>query len=150
MNIDRRSAVLVLAVTVSLGGTLACGQAGREQAEPAPAEQVQQARPAGTPDGRFSIALNTAGPLKMTAAPLDVTVHEDGKPAADVDVSVELRMPPSGTMGEMRTGAELKPAGDGHFRGEVDMMMAGQWNAIVRVRRGGQVVAMHTQPVMAE
>ena len=53
-------------------------------------------------------------------------------------------------MGEMRTGAFLKPAGDGHYRGQVDMMMAGQWNAIVRVKRGGEVVATHTQPVTAE
>ena len=87
--------------------------------------------------------------MKMTGAPLDVTVREGGKPAIDVDVSVELRMPPSGAMGEMRTGTELKPAGDGHYRGQVDPMMAGQWNAIVRVKKDGQVVATHTEPVTA-
>lgn len=147
MNIDRWKAVLVVAGALAMGGSLACSQAQSEQAEP---ESAQQGQPAPAAAGRFEIKLNTAGPLKMSAAPLDVTVHEGGKPAADVDVSVELRMPPSGAMGEMRTGAELKPAGDGHYRGEVDMMMAGQWNAIVRVKRGGQVIAMHTQPVTAE
>jgi hypothetical protein len=30
------------------------------------------------------------------------------------------------------------------------MTMAGKWDAIVRVRRGGQVVATHTEPVTAE
>ena len=53
-------------------------------------------------------------------------------------------------MGEMRTGAELKPAGDGRYKGQVDMTMAGKWNAIVRVRRGDQLVATHTEPVTAE
>jgi hypothetical protein len=100
--------------------------------------------------GHFEVRLQTPGPLKMSAAPLEVTVRENGKPATDVDVTVELRMPPAGAMGEMRTGAELQHAGDGHFRGQVDMTMAGQWNAIVRVKRGGQIVAMHSQPVTAE
>jgi hypothetical protein len=85
----------------------------------------------------------------MTAAPLTVTVRENGRPVTDADVSVELRMPPSDTMGEMRTGTELKSSGDGRYVGNVDMMMAGDWNAIVRVKRGGQVVATHTQPVTA-
>ena len=148
MNMDRSKPLLVLAVVLAVCGGVACSQPQPEQTEPEPNQQPQ-ATPADAA-GPFSITLNTRGPLKMSAAPLDVTVHENGKPAADVDVSVELRMPPSGAMGEMRTGAELKPAGDGHYRGEVDMMMAGEWNAIVRVRRGGQVVATHTQPVTAE
>ena len=146
MNMERSKAWLVAAVMLAVCNLVGCGQARPEQAEP---EQTQAAD-APPAAGRFEIKLNTDGPLKMTAAPLDVTVHENGRPAADVDVSVELRMPASGAMGEMRTGAELKPAGEGRYRGEVDMMMAGQWNAIVRVRRGGQVVAMHTQPVTAE
>ena len=144
MNIDRSKALLIVAVVLAAVGGVACGQAQPEKEVPA------QAQAAPVSPGGFKITLNTGGPLKMSAAPLDVTVHENGKPAADVDVSVELRMPPSGAMGEMRTGAELKRAEDGHYRGEVDMMMAGQWNAIVRVRRGDQVVATHTQPVTAE
>ena len=101
------------------------------------------------PPGVFEIALDTSGPLRISAAPLMVTVHENGRPATNVDVSIELRMPETPTMGEMRTGAALQPEGEGRFRGQVDMMMAGQWNAIVRVKRAGQVVATHTQPVTA-
>jgi hypothetical protein len=147
VNIDRSKTMLGVAVVLALCGGIACSQPQPEQAAP---EQEQAAADSPVNAGPFEITLDTGGPLKMTAAPLDVTVHENGKPAADVEVSVELRMPPSGAMGEMRTGAELKPGGDGHYRGEVDMMMAGKWNAIVRVKRGGQVVATHTQPVTAE
>ncbi len=142
MRIKRANGSLVVAIALALAGSAGCGRA-----EPEQATQVQPPLPAASP---FEITLDTGGPLKMTAAPLDVTVRENGKPAAGVDVSVELRMPPAGAMGEMRTGAFLKPGGDGHYRGQVDMMMAGQWNAIIRVKRGGEVVATHTQPVTAE
>jgi hypothetical protein len=136
VKVNSFSGVLAVAVAVLMVGCRAT-EPQRSQGAAAPAA------------GKFEISLDTNGPLKMTAAPLDVTVQENGQPVSDADVSVELRMPPSGAMGEMRTGAELKPAGDGHYRGEVDMMMAGQWNAIVRVKRAGQVVATHNQPVTA-
>lgn len=130
---------------------LAAGAAGCDRTE----GQRQADAPVQAPgreviNERFQITLDTAGPLKLNDAPLDVTVLEDGEPVTDADVSVELRMPPTASMGEMRTGTELKPAGNGRYRGEVDMMMAGKWNAIVRVRRGGQVVASHTEPVTAQ
>jgi hypothetical protein len=96
-----------------------------------------------------TITISTKGPMKLSGAPLEVTVLEDGKALTDGAVSVELRMPPSAAMGEMRTGTELKPAGEGHFAGQVDLMMAGKWNAIVRVKRGGQVIATHIEPVTA-
>jgi hypothetical protein len=141
VSIDTRKGALIVAIVLAC--TAGCGRAEPEQAKQGPAAQAPGA-------SQFEVKLNTGGPLKMTAAPLEVTVRENGKPAAGVDVSVELRMPPSGAMGEMRTGAALQPAGDGHYRGQVDMMMAGEWNAIVRVKRGGQVVATHTEPVTAK
>lgn len=143
MSIDRTNRVLAVAIALALAAGTGCRRAQPEQTT-----QVQPAPPAA--GHQFGITLDTSRPLTMKAAPLDVTVRENGKPAAGVDVSVELRMPPAGAMGEMRTGAFLTPAGDGHYRGQVDMMMAGQWNAIVRVKRNGEVVATHTQPVTAE
>jgi hypothetical protein len=143
VNIDRTNGALVVAIALALAASASCRRAETEQTtQVQPAPQV-----AGN---QFDIRLDTSGPLKMKAAPLDVTVRENGRPAAGLDVSVELRMPPAGAMGEMRTGAFLAPAGDGHYRGQVDMMMAGEWNAIVRVKRNGEVVATHTQPVTAE
>ena len=146
MNIDRIKIVLVIAVVVALASAVGCRRAEPEQTRQA--EQAQERAPVAA--GQFDIALDTGGPLKMTAAPLEVTVRENGKPVTDAEVTVELRMPPDGAMGEMRTGAELKAAGGGHYKGQVDMTMAGKWDAIVRVRRGGQVVATHTEPVTAE
>lgn len=143
MNIDRTNGALVVTIALALAAGSGC-----RRAEPEPARQVPPAPLAA--GNQFAITLDTGGPLKMKAAPLDVIVRENGLPADSVDVSVELRMPPAGAMGEMRTGAFLKPAGNGHYRGEVDMMMAGQWNAIVRVKRHGEVVATHTQAVTAE
>jgi hypothetical protein len=133
--VSRLGGVLMIVVAMSLSGC-------RGAESPA----AKQSAPAG---GRFEITLDTGGPMKMNAAPLTVTVFENGKPATGVVVSVELRMPETPTMGEMRTGAALAPAGDGQFRGQVDMMMAGQWNAIVRVKRNGEVVATHTKAVTA-
>lgn len=136
-------AALAVAVAAAVTG-MTCSRTEPPQAS----KQSQPASDAA--NARLEISLDTGGAMKMNGAPLDVTVRKDGKPVTDVDVSVELRMPPSGAMGEMRTGTELKPAGEGHYRGQVDMMMAGQWNAIVRVKRAGQVVATHTQPVTAQ
>jgi hypothetical protein len=136
VTVSRFSGVLTIVVAMSLYGCRGSESPAAQQSAPAVA-------------GPFEIALDTGGPMKINAAPLNVTVFENGKPATDVDVSVELRMPETPAMGEMRTGAALTPAGDGHFRGQVDMMMAGQWNAIVRVKRNGEVVATHTQAVTA-
>jgi hypothetical protein len=148
VGMKRAKDVLVAVVLAGIAVGVAGCNRGEPQQQAPPAGQAQQT-PEVTND-RFRITLNTGGPMKMNAAPLDVTVLEDGKPVADADVSVELRMPPTAAMGEMRTGTELKPAGDGHYRGQVDMMMTGKWNAIVRVRRGGEVVATHTEPVTAQ
>ena len=129
--------VVALAVAVAVGG---CGWTeSNDQSAPAPA--------AGR--NRFEISLDTGGPMAVTAAAVTATVVEDGKPASNVEVSVELRMPATPTMGEMRTGAELTADGEGRYRGTVDVLMAGQWNAIVRVKRDGAVVATHMQPVTA-
>ena len=145
MTSRKQRSMAVVTILVALTGAAACGRGTP------PTDTPQQVQPAVPPAAsRFAVRLETSGPLKRTAAPLDVTVRENGAPATDVSVSIELRMPPSESMGEMRTGAELHPAGEGHYRGQVDMMMAGQWNAIVRVRRNGELVAMHTQPVTAE
>ena len=107
------------------------------------------AQAASAASDRYDVTLDTGGTAKVTAAPLDVTVSEDGKPVTDAEVAVEMRMPATPQMGEMRTGVELKASGDGHYRGQVDLGMSGNWTAIVRVKRGGQVIATRTEPVTA-
>ena len=116
---------------------------GCRRAEQAPAQSASRS------SDQYDVTLDTGGTAKITAAPLDVTVRQDGKPVTDAEVAVEMRMPATPQMGEMRTGVELKPSGDGHYRGQVDLGMSGNWTAIVRVKRGGQVVATKTEPVTA-
>ena len=139
---SRTTGAIVLVSVMALGAG-ACGRGAEEQAPAA------SSSPAGTQ--KLDIQLTPeAAPLKTGTARMDVLVREEGKPVTDADVTLELHMPPSGAMGEMRTGVELTPAGDGHYTGSVDVMMAGKWDAIVRVKRGGQVLATHTEPVTAQ
>jgi hypothetical protein len=109
-------------------------------------EEAAQTPPANP---RYDVTLDPDQLKGVTAAPLEVTVSEDGKPVTDAEVSVELRMPPTGAIGEMRTGTELTTQGNGRYSGTVDLHMAGKWNAIVRVKRGGQLVATYNEPVEA-
>jgi hypothetical protein len=135
------TAITAAALTLALGQA-ACGRGAEQKpAESTAAATAQQLD--------ISLATNPAA-VTTGSSQVDVTVLDAGKPVTDANVTLELHMPPSGAMGEMRTGSELKSAGDGHYRGSVDVMMAGKWDATVRVKRGGQVVATHTQPLTVQ
>jgi hypothetical protein len=58
-----------------------------------------------------------------------------------------MRMAATPAMGEMRAGVDLTAVGDGHYKGQIEPGMTGSWKAIVRVNRGGQLVARFIQPV---
>jgi hypothetical protein len=62
----------------------------------------------------------------------------DGVPVTDATVTLVLYMPPmpSMNMPAMRSEAALGHAGTGLYRGTLDVMMAGRWEATVTVRRG--------------
>lgn len=69
-----------------------------------------------------------------------VTVRDEGgAPVADADVTVLLFMPPmpSMNMPAMRSEGTLSHAGGGQYRGTVDVLMSGRWDATVTVARGG-------------
>ena len=82
-------------------------------------------------------------PVKAGENTLEVMVMQDGKPVNDAQVSVEFQMPamPQMKMAEMKTKADLMPAGDGRYRGQGQVMMAGNWNVTVMAMRGGQELA---------
>lgn len=100
-----------LAVLVAVAMSAGCRKPAPEAEAPAATAQTQP----------YQVAIVSAGPMKTSAAPVEVTVMDAGKPVNDVDVSIEMRMPPTASMGEMRTGADLKGAGDGHYRGQLDL-----------------------------
>ena len=67
-----------------------------------------------------------------------------GKPIPDAQVTLALIMPamPAMRMPESRLLSELKWTGM-EYGGSIDVSMAGGWNVVVEVRRGGQVIATH-------
>jgi len=79
-------------------------------------------------------------------------VMQDGKPVNDASVSAEFYMPPMPQMKmpEMRTKADLAPAGDGVYRGKGQVMMAGKWDVTVMAMRGGQELATKKLTVTAQ
>ncbi len=82
----------------------------------------------------------------------DVTVTKDGAPVADATVTVEFSMPamPSMNMPEMRSAASLAPQGDGRYRGTGRLDMAGTWNVMVKVSRGGEEMGSQRLNIVAK
>jgi len=79
-------------------------------------------------------------------------VMSGGQPVTDADVSVEFFMPamPAMNMAEMRNTVALRHEGSGRYRGAGNVMMAGNWDATVSVRRGGEVIGSQKFPVTAK
>ncbi len=90
--------------------------------------------------------------MKTGENTFEVMVMQDGKPVNDASVSAEFYMPPMPQMKmpEMRTKADLAPAGDGVYRGKGQVMMAGKWDVTVMAMRGGQELATKKLTVTAQ
>jgi membrane fusion protein, copper/silver efflux system len=75
----------------------------------------------------------------------------DGTPVTDAAVSLVLYMPamPSMNMPAMRSEAALGHAGGGIYRGSLDVMMNGRWEATVTVTRGGGRLGTKQMTIMA-
>jgi hypothetical protein len=72
---------------------------------------------------------------------LTATVRQaDGQPVTDADVAVVFAMAamPTMNMPAMRADADLTRAGDGTYRGTIDVPMAGRWDVTTTAMRGGQ------------
>jgi len=69
----------------------------------------------------------------------------------DAAVTLVLYMPamPSMNMPAMRSEATLGHAGDGTYRGTVDVMMSGRWDATLTVTRSGARLASKQLTLMA-
>ena len=74
-----------------------------------------------------------------------------GQPIGDASVSLVLYMPsmPSMNMPAMRSEAALGHAGAGMYRGSLDVMMNGRWEATVTVTRGGERLGSMQRTLMA-
>ncbi|HKC81500.1 MAG TPA: FixH family protein, partial [Gemmatimonadaceae bacterium] len=139
-------------VVVSLGlAASACSKS--EQAAPAPAATGTPAGAASTSSSAPEITFKSdPDPVKTGENTFEVMVMQDGKPVNDASVSAEFYMPPMPQMKmpEMRTKADLAPAGDGVYRGKGQVMMAGKWDVTVMAMRGGQELATKKLTVTAQ
>ena len=140
--------VIALAATVLTLSFLAIACGGGNQQEP-PASTGSTATTAQGVEVTFK---SEPDPPKMGDNTFDVMVMSGGQPVTDADVSVEFFMPamPSMNMAEMRNTVALTHAGGGRYSGTGNVMMAGNWDATVSVKRGGQTIGSQKFPVTAK
>jgi Cu(I)/Ag(I) efflux system membrane fusion protein len=58
----------------------------------------------------------------------------ESRPVTGAQLEIEALMPAMGAMPEMRSRAEVEEVGDGRYRGELDVAMAGTWELTVAAR----------------
>ena len=91
-------------------------------------------------------------PPRSGANAFEVAVlNPEGQPVTDAEVSVVFYMAPMPTMNmpAMQTDASLTHQGNGIYRGDGEVAMAGRWDVTVLVSRGGQRLGSRTLTVVA-
>jgi RND family efflux transporter MFP subunit len=79
-------------------------------------------------------ALRPDPPRQQGNSLLLTVLGPDRRPVEDAEVEVEVSMPAMGAMSEMRGKAEVSPEGEGRYRADFDLQVAGTWTAEVKVR----------------
>ncbi len=124
-------------------------RAALEGYKPQPAEARQPAAAART----VAIALTSVpDPPRAGMTQFQATVATaDGQPVTDAAVTLVLYMPPmpSMNMPAMRSEASLGHAGQGVYRGSLDVMMNGRWEATVTAIRGTERLGTRQMTLMA-
>ncbi len=116
------------------------------QAPPPLAESAPEA-------GALEIALlSQPDPPRAGDNTFEVTVRDAaGRPVSGAAVTVVLFMPamPSMNMPAMRSEAALLPAGDGRYRGSVNVGMSGRWDVTITVVEGGRTIGRTERAIVA-
>jgi len=154
MGVTLGMAVLVGLIAAGCrGGTQQNDASGQGMASmPAAAPPAAEARPTSTMQD-IDITLKTEpDPLKVGENALEAMVMVGGQPVMDAGVSVEFVMPamPSMNMAEMRSTVPLKHDANGRYLGTGSVAMAGEWDATVKVTRGGQDIGQRKLRVTAK
>lgn len=143
------------ALSSSLASLLAlsvpgCG-GGADDAQKAAAPQTSAAAPATASGVPIEFTINPNPPRAGRNALAVVVRQPDGAPVTDATVKTVFSMPamPSMNMPAMRSEAALGHAGAGVYRGSLDVMMNGRWEASVTVTRGGQRLGSKQMTLMA-
>jgi hypothetical protein len=134
-------AVVIAAAVMAVG----CGS-GEPEGERAPSASSPAVQ------GMDITLRTTPDPVRMGDNTLEVAVREGGKPVTDATVSTEFYMAamPSMNMPEMRSKADLTHAGNGLYRGQGQVSMAGSWDVTVTVMRGGQEIGSKKMTLTAK
>ncbi len=137
---------VIAAVAISVG----CGN-GNEQ--PASESAPPAASPAESAQAGTDITLRTnPDPVRTGENTFEVMVMGDGKPVTDATVSTEFYMPAMSSMNmpEMRTKTDLTHVGNGMYRGNGQVTMAGNSDVTVMVMRGGREIGSKKVTVTAK
>ncbi len=146
----RSSVAIGVAVIAVIGMSAACGNSSEQ---PAPENAPATSTSAGAAQTGVDITLRTnPDPVRTGDNTFEVMVMQDGQPVTDATVSTEFYMPamPSMNMPEMRTKTDLTHAGNGMYRGNGQVTMAGDWDVTVTVMRGGQEIGRRTVKLTAK
>ncbi len=138
---------LLMAITALAGAaTAACS--GQPSASRATSSTTIPTAEAPAPTiGSAEITFKSDPPTPTTGDnAFEVSLIQGGVPVNDAEVFVEFVMPamPQMNMAEMRTKTNLVSAGEGVYRGQGRVMMAGSWNVTVTAMRGGLPLASKT------
>jgi hypothetical protein len=106
--------------------------------------RAPEAPPAGSGTAaQVAITFRTKpDPPRVGDASVEVAVNDAaGQPLSGAEVSALLAMPamPSMNHPAMRSESTLRDAGNGVYRGSVQIMMAGRWDVTVTVTRDGRI-----------
>jgi hypothetical protein len=72
-----------------------------------------------------------------------------GTPVTGAQVNVELSMPQMGRMAPMSSKGTLAEAGNGVYRGQIDVLMAWTWQTTISVRKNGKVIGVAQTSITA-
>jgi uncharacterized GH25 family protein len=142
----KRISALLVMVIVAAAAT-ACGGG-----EPAGSNQNTAAAPAAAGQNVDITFKSEPDPPKTGENTFEVMVMSGGQPVTDADVAVEFYMPamPQMKMAEMRNTVPLKHDANGRYTGTGNVMMAGNWDTTVMVKRGGQELGSSKLTVIAK
>jgi len=131
----RTNVAVGAAVIAAMAMFVGCGKGNEPPAS--------EGAPAGSAQSGTDITLKTnPDPVTTGENTFEVMLMQNGKPVTDATVSTEFYMAamPSMNMPEMRTKTDLTHVGNGMYRGNGQVTMAGKWDVTVMVMRGGQEI----------
>lgn len=124
--------------------TVACAKANAPENAKAAGQPASAPQTTGAAPLKIDLKIDPAEPAPNKPAKFNITITDpDGKPVTGADVNIALTMKTM-DMGEEKV--KLADKGNGQYEGQGKVTMAGDWNAAVSAKKGGQT-AVQSFPV---